>query len=149
MNPEITQLIYEFIPQNFFYYAKLSAIILLAIIWILSISYVAKDANSRIKDKLTKTLLFMLAIISGPFGLFMHIILRPAETLFESNQNQLQKTLLLKEFKSNLCPFCSSPVDKDYIFCPSCSNQIAKECPQCGKIIKKSCKTCPYCGKSE
>lgn len=149
MNTEIKQLILEIIPVRFFYYVKASIIFLFIAFWVFSISYVIKDSQRRVNDKLIKTLLIILAVIAGPAGLIIHLILRPSETLSETVQMRLEKTILMKEFESNLCPFCSSIIEKDYIFCPSCGKQLAKQCAGCNRVIKKSFKICPYCGNAD
>lgn len=149
MNTEIKQLILEIIPVRFFYYVKISIIFLFIIFWIFSISYVAKDASKRVKDTFIRILLIILTVIAGPVGLIIHLILRPSETLSEAIQTRLEKTILTKEFENNLCPFCSSVIEKDYIICPSCGKQLARHCIGCNRVIKKSFKICPYCGNAD
>lgn len=149
MNNELSQILSEFLSGKFIYYTKIFLISLLAILWIFSISYVIKDGEKRITDKFTKILLIILVIISGPIGLIIHVILRPSETRDEKNQRKLEKVLFLKEFQTNLCPFCSSVIEKDYIFCPDCSKQVVKKCPNCGNLKKIQYKTCPYCGNND
>lgn len=146
---DLTQIFSNLIPENFFYYLKSIGILLLIIIWIFSVSYVMKDSLKRIKDTLTKTLLIILTIISGPVGLLIHLILRPSQTLSESTQAKLEKIILTKEFQNNFCPFCAGIIEKDYIFCPSCAKQITKHCNNCEKIVKKEFSVCPYCGNKE
>lgn len=149
MNNELSQILSEFLSGKFIYYTKVFLISLLAILWIFSISYVVKDGEKRIADKFTKILLIILVIISGPIGLIIHVILRPSETRDEKNQRRLEKVMFLKEFQTNLCPFCSSVIEKDYIFCPDCSKQVVKKCPNCGNLKKIQYKTCPYCGNND
>lgn len=143
---DLNQIIKEFFSSKPFYYFKISAIFLTAVIWFFCVSYTIKDSQKRTKDKFTKTLLAILTILSGPIGLFIHIMLRPAETLSEVNQSKLEKVLFLKEFETNLCPFCSSVVEKDYQFCPFCAKQILRQCPCCGASMKIHYNACPRCG---
>lgn len=143
---DLNQIITELFSSKLFYYLKVLAIFLIAAIWLFCVSYVIKDSQKRIRDKFTKILLAILAVLSGPIGLFIHMMLRPVETLDELNQRRLEKVLFLKEFETNLCPFCSAVVEKDYQFCPFCSKQILRQCPTCGNSVKIHFKTCPYCG---
>lgn len=143
---DINQIIIDFFSSKLVYYLKVFMFFLLALVWIFCISYVIKDSEKRTRDKFTKILLIILTVLAGPIGLIIHLILRPAQTLDESNQRKLEKVLFLKEFETNMCPFCSTVVEKDYQFCPSCAKRIIHQCQNCGNQIKVHYKICPYCG---
>ena len=143
---DINQIITDFFSSKFIYYLKVFTIFLLALVWLFCISYVVKDSVRRTRDKFTRALLIILTVLSGPIGLAIHLMLRPAETLDESNQRKLEKVLFLKEFETNLCPFCSAVVEKEYQFCPFCAKQITRQCQNCGNTVKIHFKACPFCG---
>lgn len=146
MNNDTNLIFNTIFPPQFFSFLKTAGLFLLAVLWIFSVSFVAKDLSKRTKDNFIKWLFIVTTVALGPLGFLIYLIVRPGMTLAEKNQSRLESSLLIKEFESNVCSKCSCLLKEDYLFCPSCATRIASKCPNCNRIVRVNCKVCPYCG---
>ena len=125
------------------------------IIWIALLLWVLKDIVNRTRSILLQILSILIILVWTPFGIFIYLLIRPSQTLFEKYHNELESNLDVmeeiieeknKDFWDCLhCFSCESPILPAFKFCPTCKTQLKIECNSCEKSIYKHWKLCPYC----
>ena len=133
-NP-VTQLLVRFIG------------LFLLVLYLATIYWTIRDAQRRIENPIVPYLCGLLAAL--PFlGVFVYLIVRPAETLSEAYERQLAEESLLAEAETRVvCPTCHERVQEDWLLCPQCRTRLKRVCPSCSKLIRPEWNICPYCAK--
>jgi hypothetical protein len=126
--------------------ARNGAILLVVCLWLATAFWTLKDARRRIGDPLLVTLAALLGLV--PFvGPFLYLFIRPAETLEERRERELE----MRVFEEGLaerdlrCPVCRGRVDASYLVCPVCTTRLKQACGECGSPLEPIWQTCPYC----
>ena len=117
-------------------------VVMLAILYVLSIIWVIRDAYLR---GATWYLWGIVALV--PFvGVIAYLLLRPPLLQIDRDEQELE--ILLKQrqlMQYGECATCGYPVDVNYIVCPNCLNQLKNQCPNCGRALEPAWTVCPYC----
>ena len=117
-------------------------IVMIAILYVLSIIWVVRDAYLR---GTTWYLWGLLALI--PFiGVVAYLLLRPPLLRIDRDEQELE--ILLKQrqlMQYGECATCGYPVDADYIVCPNCLTPLKNQCARCSKALEPAWTVCPYC----
>lgn len=117
-------------------------VVLLAILYVLSIIWVIRDAYLR------GTTWYVWAIVAlVPFiGVIAYILLRPP--LYRVDRDEQELEILLKQrqlMNYGECASCGYPVDVDYVICPNCHTQLKNLCTHCEHALEPSWTICPFC----
>jgi len=122
------------------------ALLLVVVLWLALALWVYKDARRRMDDPI----LIGVAVAAGllfPFvGPFVYLFLRPPEYLDDVRERELEIRLMERRFGgAETCPYCTGPVEAEYIVCPSCSTPLRERCDGCQRPLDPSWVVCPYC----
>jgi RNA polymerase subunit RPABC4/transcription elongation factor Spt4 len=120
-----------------------------AALWVSLILWTMRDLRGRTQDRILPILAGLLvALLSFP-GLVIYLILRPAATLAEIYQSNLEEEALLSEIEGrSICPGCGALARSDWKLCPHCHTHLHKACSHCGRMMELPWQICPYCGES-
>ena len=117
-------------------------VVMLAILYVLSIIWVVRDAYLR------GTTWYLWGIVAlVPFiGVIAYLLLRPPLLQIDRDEQELE--ILLKQrqlMQYGECATCGYPVDVNYIVCPNCLSQLKNQCTNCGKALEPAWTVCPFC----
>lgn len=122
-------------------------VVFAAVIYLALVYWTYGDARRRLEDPTLIGAATALALV--PFvGSLLYLILRPAETLEDAYERDLEieaARLRLHELELHLCPSCDYPVERDYLRCPSCLQRLREPCPRCARPLERAWTICPYC----
>lgn len=133
-------------------------IIYFFIIWIALLLWVMKDISNRTDSILLQVLSIFIILFLTPFGIFIYLLIRPGQTLFEKYYDEIEynletfNQLMEEKNKENeegaeiTCSKCDERIYNDFKFCPKCKIVLKNECISCGKLLNTDWKLCPYCG---
>lgn len=114
---------------------------LIAILYVLSIVWVARDAYAR------GTYWYVWVVVAlVPFlGVVAYCLLRPPLMQIDRDEQELEVALKQRELmKYGECASCGYPVESDYVVCPNCHARLKNLC-QCGRALDPTWSVCPYC----
>jgi RNA polymerase subunit RPABC4/transcription elongation factor Spt4 len=132
---------------NLFLYATAFFGAFLAALWLSLAFWTYRDAGARSHDRLAQILAALVALLLGPAGLLVYLILRPRLTLDEVYQHALEEEALLAEIEDRpVCPGCGAQARPDWQVCPHCHTRLQKPCSHCGRLLDLPWQMCPYCG---
>ncbi len=111
----------------------------LAIVWILGIIWVAKDANERIKSVVIQVAAILLATALGPLWVVIYKILRPP--------HYRKDLLLLNIMRAQVqsCPKCGEWNTLEHQYCSSCGKKIKQSCKECHSLVALTQEYCSNC----
>ena len=117
-------------------------LVVLAILYVLSIVWVIRDAYLR------GTTWYVWGIVAlVPFaGVIAYLLLRPPMLQIDRDEQELE--ILLKQrqlMQYGECATCGYPVDVNYIVCPNCLSQLKNQCSNCQHALEPAWTVCPYC----
>jgi RNA polymerase subunit RPABC4/transcription elongation factor Spt4 len=116
-------------------------------LYVASIFWAYRDAESRTENRLLPVLAGLLACVPL-LGLFVYLIVRSRETVSEAYERQLAEESLLAEAEQRIvCPTCHERVQDDFLLCPTCRTRLKRVCPACAKLIRPEWNICPFCAK--
>lgn len=122
-------------------------LIFAAVIYLALVYWTYGDARRRLEDPTLIGAATALSLI--PFaGSLIYLILRPAETLEDAYERELEieaARLRLHELELRLCPSCNYPIERDFLRCPSCLQRLRQPCPRCARPLERAWTICPYC----
>ncbi len=119
----------------------------IAALWLSLVLWTYRDIRSRARDPLVRILAVLVAAVLFLPGVVIYLILRPAHTLEQEYQQNLEEEALLRSIEdSALCPGCSRHIREGWIVCPHCQTKLRKKCRQCGKLMELPWNLCPFCG---
>jgi hypothetical protein len=67
------------------------------IVWIALIIWVIKDIVNRSDSIILQTLSILIILIGTPLGIFIYLLMRPSQTLFEKYNNEVEENLDVME----------------------------------------------------
>jgi hypothetical protein len=122
-------------------------IVFLVIIWLSLVWWTFADARRRIADPVLVGCATAAALF--PYvGAIVYAIVRPPEYLDDVRERDLEMQaaeVRLAQTGYHLCPYCETPVEKDFLRCPSCLRKLKDPCRVCGKPLEPGWKICPFC----
>jgi hypothetical protein len=126
-------------------FAEFAGVVAL-LVWVASIVWVVRDAAERGVNKLAALALAALL----PFvGAFLYSLVRPRTRLVEVREHELWVQLAESTARTERCPACAAPIDRDFVACPACATILRRRCNGCGGAVEFSWAVCPYCGEHE
>lgn len=123
---------------------RVMLIVFLVLMWLALALWVYKDARRRNEAPGYPRLMALIALAIPYFGPLLYIAVRPAETLDEQKDRELETLALMRE-ASLRCPDCGHPTEPGYMSCPSCRRKLKDPCGTCGKPVDPRWSTCPWC----
>ncbi len=122
-------------------------ILFLVIIWLSLVYWTYADARRRIADPLLVGCATAAALF--PYvGTIVYAIVRPPEYLEDVRERDLEMQAAearLAQSGYHLCPYCDTPVEKDFLRCPNCLRKLKDPCRVCGRPLEAGWKICPFC----
>jgi len=122
----------------------------LVALWISLVVWTFRDMRSRSRDAFAQLLAALMALVLGPLGALLYLLLRPRESLAEKYERSLEEEALLQDIEERqICPGCKQPIESDYLLCPICHTQLRRPCVKCERLIHPRWELCPYCGAGQ
>jgi hypothetical protein len=137
--------------SNFFgsgyFTAFLRMLVLFAIaLWIALAFWTAKDARRRIDDPVIVAVCVAVAVLFGPLGVLIYLILRPPEYLDDVRERELEIRAMERRLGADmLCPYCRNPAESSFLSCPHCGTKLKNACRRCKSPLDPEWRLCPYC----
>lgn len=122
--------------------ALIAVVVLLVLLYVLSIIWVARDANMR------GTYWYVWAIVAliPVAGVIAYCLLRPPLLLIDRDEQELEIAIKQRELqKYGECASCGYPVEADFVLCPNCHQRLKNLCSTCHHALEPSWSVCPYC----
>ena len=122
------------------------------LVWLLTAFWAFRDMQHRTTNPVAPYLAAGLIIAFTPFlfvfAVLLYRIIRPRETISESNERALAEEAILAEIESRPhCANCSRAVEEEWIICPTCRNRLRRVCPNCSRLVELDWTLCAWCGK--
>lgn len=115
-------------------------------LWISLVFWTYRDCRARTQDRALRLLAAVLALILGPLGVLVYLVLRPPRTLEEVYQTALEEEALLSDIEARAnCPGCGNRTSAEWQLCPICHTRLRRVCSRCGKLMELPWKICPHC----
>jgi RNA polymerase subunit RPABC4/transcription elongation factor Spt4 len=126
--------------------------IYIILMWLATAFWAYRDLQHRTANPVAPYLAATLIIVFTPifflFGWILYKIVRPKETVAETNERALAEEAMLVEIESQPhCANCSRPVHEEWIICPTCRNRLRRVCPNCSRLVELDWSLCAWCGK--
>jgi hypothetical protein len=120
-------------------------------LWIACAYWAYKDLQARtanpIAPYLAAVVIILFTPILFPFGILLYRLVRPGETLAESNERAIAEEAMLREIEAQPhCANCDRRVEADWLVCPTCRNQLRRVCPSCSHRVELDWSVCAWCG---
>jgi double zinc ribbon protein len=130
--------------------ALAAASLYLVLLWLACAFWVFQDARRRNSHLVTPYLAAAAMVLASPavfpLALFLYRIVRPAQTLNEARQQQLEDRLADLDLQALAdCPDCGTAVEDDWLVCPSCRTRLAHRCVECGRSMRLGWSVCAWC----
>ncbi len=140
------QSVLDFFESPAWHFITLMFYFLIAVLWISCAYWVFKDARRRIDDKIVLAVAVLTGIVFGPIGLIVYSIVRPAETIADRRERELEMQMMEQRLnEEERCSFCKTPVRDDYLVCPTCGRRLRTSCSSCHKPLDPQWRVCPFC----
>ena len=115
---------------------------ILALLYVLSIIWVARDSYMRGAPWALWTLIAIIPLV----GIIAYCMLRPSLYQIDRDEQELEIAIKKRELmRYGECAHCGYPVEAEYVICPNCLTKLKNLCPTCGRALDPSWKVCPYC----
>ncbi len=124
----------------------------IVLVWLLTAFWAFRDMQHRTTNPVAPYLAAGLIVAFTPFlflfAVLLYRIIRPRETISESNERALAEEAILAEIESRPhCANCSRAVEEEWIICPTCRNRLRRVCPNCSRLVELDWTLCAWCGK--
>ena len=137
------------LPGNLLTIAKILGGIIgayLFLIWVASLFWAYRDMRSRTRDFVTRLAGVSVLVFLPLIGYPVYLAVRPAQTLREAYDRQLEQEAILSELHSApTCPECRRPIDGEWMICAFCSHALKLPCGSCGRLLRNAWRHCPFC----
>ena len=118
----------------------------LVVLWISLAFWTFKDARRRMADPILIAVAVATALIFGPFGCVIYLILRPPEYLDDVRERELEIRAMERRLGADhRCPYCRSEIESSFLICPVCTSKLKNACRRCKAPLEQHWKVCPYC----
>lgn len=117
------------------------------VLWVGTIVWTYRDIRERTHDGWTQTVSLLMVLVFNIPGLMLYLILRPHETMIETNERRLEAEALLRDMPEPrpTCPGCQRGIKDFFIVCPQCRTKLRQPCPSCDRPLDLAWTACPYC----
>lgn len=116
--------------------------VIVAILYILSIAYVIKDARQRDASWQLWGVISLIPLI----GFIAWCVARPPLTAEDRDEQDLEIALKRRQLMQfGECAHCGYPVEANYVLCPHCHTRLKNLCPTCRHALNPEWSICPYC----
>ena len=140
------QSVLDFFQSPTWHFLTLMFFFFLVVLWLACAYWVFKDVRRRTSDKIVITVATLTGLVFGLLGLIVYAIVRPAETLADREEHELEVQMMAQRIgEEERCSFCKTPVRDDYLVCPTCGRRLRTTCPSCRKPIDPKWRICPFC----
>jgi RNA polymerase subunit RPABC4/transcription elongation factor Spt4 len=124
----------------------------IVLLWAATAYWAYRDLQTRTTNPVAPYLAAALIILFTPaffiFGVVIYRIVRPGETVADSNERALAEEAMMVEIEAQPhCANCSRQVHEDWIICPTCRNRLRRVCPNCSRLVELDWSLCAWCGK--
>ncbi len=118
----------------------------LLVLWFASVLWVYRDIRARTSDPVTQGIAVGIAVVFPVVGLPVYMVLRPAETVQQAYERQLEQEAILSELHAiAACPSCRRPTEGEWVVCANCGSQLRTPCVGCGRPMNFAWRHCPHC----
>ena len=121
-------------------------VIFIVLMWLALGAWVYRDARRRNPAPGYPRLMAAIALIIPYLGALLYVAVRPAETIEEQHERQMETASLERQALLQ-CPDCGYPIENRYLACPSCMRKLKDPCSHCGEPIDPRWSVCPFCEK--
>jgi hypothetical protein len=126
--------------------ARNLGIFLVVVFWLATAYWVLKDARRRIADPWLVAMAVVLGLVPPFVGPLVYMLFRPAETLDEVRERELELRAMEERLADDLrCPTCRGRVESSFVVCPVCTTRLKQACTSCGAPLEAIWQACPYC----
>jgi RNA polymerase subunit RPABC4/transcription elongation factor Spt4 len=122
------------------------------LLWGATAYWAYRDLQTRTSNPvapyLAAALIILFTPLLFPFGVIIYRIVRPSETVAETNERALAEEAMMVEIEAQPhCANCGRQVHEDWIICPTCRNRLRRVCPNCSRLVELDWSLCAWCGK--
>lgn len=122
--------------------AIMVCVVFLAILYVLSIIWVIRDAHRRGEN----WVIWGIVALIPALGAIAYCLMRNPLLKIDRDEQELEIAVKQRELmKYGECGNCGYPVDADFILCPNCHVRLKNMCPTCHKALDPAWSICPYC----
>jgi hypothetical protein len=115
-------------------------------LWLALIAWTYKDARRRVEDPWIVSVCVAAAVLFGPIGVLIYLILRPPEYLDDVRERELEiKAMERRLGADRVCPLCRNPAEPAFLSCPHCGTKLKDACRRCKAPLDPAWRLCPYC----
>ena len=140
MNDLLSQLITPEVQAAF-----TALIIMLAVLYVLVVVWVARDANQRGAIWWVWAIVALIPVV----GFIAYLLLRPPLLEVDREEQELEVAIKQRQLmKYGECAKCGYPVEADYVVCPNCHSRLKNLCINCGHALDPAWTVCPYCASA-
>jgi len=121
------------------------------LLWLACAYWAYRDLRARtsnpIAPYLAAVVIVLFTPILFPLGILLYRLIRPGETVAESNERAIAEEAMLREIETQPhCAICDRRVASDWLVCPTCRNQLRRACPSCSRSVELDWSACAWCG---
>lgn len=127
----------------------ISSIAYIILIYLTLVVWVIIDSISRSNNFFFQLFATLLVMIFNILGLVIYLVVRPALTLEEKEDEALEREYIMNQTMGERCSKCKSNVKQDYRVCPICTQELKVECKKCKQLIYPRFRVCPYCATEQ
>jgi RNA polymerase subunit RPABC4/transcription elongation factor Spt4 len=122
------------------------------LLWGATAYWAYRDLQTRTSNPVAPyhaaALIILFTPLLFPFGVIVYRIVRPSETVAETNERALAEEAMMVEIEAQPhCANCGRQVHEDWIICPTCRNRLRRVCPNCSRLVELDWSLCAWCGK--
>ena len=130
--------------------AGLIAVAYLAVLWLAGVAWVAGDVGRRTHDPGMRWFGIAMAALFFLPGILVYVAVRPAETMAERADRQLEAQMFARQSDSiPACGNCHRRLRDEFVRCPYCAWMLGKHCEACQRVNAAEWVVCPYCGNGK
>jgi hypothetical protein len=123
----------------------------IVVLWLATAWWAMQDMRRRHQDPampyLAGGMLILASPVVFPLAFVVYWLLRPAETLSEVRERELEDLLEELDPLEPGCPGCRRPVDSSWLTCPACRTRLAYKCTACERSMELDWSLCAWCGE--
>ncbi|MFN8639664.1 MAG: zinc ribbon domain-containing protein [Dehalococcoidia bacterium] len=117
-----------------------------ALMWLASVIWTYRDISSRTQDQVSQAVMVGIVVALPIIGLPIYLALRPAETLQQSYDREIEQEAILADIQTqSACPSCRRPAEPDFRVCAYCGTALKEPCPRCNELMLHAWRYCPHC----
>jgi Double zinc ribbon len=120
------------------------------LLWLAAAFWAFQDLRRRHHNPampyLAAAAIILVSPLLFPLAIVVYRTVRPAETLAESRERELNDRLVDLEAAESLnCPGCGDAVEEQWVACPACRTRLAHRCLSCHRSMGLDWTVCAWC----